>query len=987
MSELRTGEPSVATPSTGAQVGPTAQGPLHDELLDHTLSDELLSGSSALVAKDQSPAWRTGYDTALGQRPDAPKGGAEPKPTLTDDLVNGKLSQTSNDGSKLSLGTSQGTFTTPSGTSTTLSGKGVSQTRTDAAGGKRTTGVGTDGLTVGHTEKVASPTGSTHDSGYKSTLGADGLTHTTLGDGSQRTLTLGPKLGYATSTDVTDGTTGATSQNKRFASYDLESGDVSAGLTSGGKTGYVSVGDNGVTVGGGTRRYGGSVSFKADEHTLDVGASGYFSGVGAGGSYHSVEDKPSETTHQQHAILGDDVTEHTTTDEIGWSANAGVKIVHGGGWSNDVSTGSYLVSDDPERTEQEQAEVEQRLGQQAQLGRDGLELDQLGDGQGLTFSETDTGGGEVGVNGFGIARYSYGGWSSDIEGGGLYKQEDGAVVGSHTRGTAEGSQHDYGALWGVYSGKTSFSSGHQGTIDVQSDGAGGNDALMEQYAQNGYGNGGTYGVRAGQQVAPGLVVQGVSDVDFEGYQNTQKALWGLGKYDSSTHAVTSTDEHLIDDGAGAVRSVDQVQQDQTGGRLLGVHGTSTTTTQAGGSSGFLTDGSGDPADFLRLQGMADQGQSQLDLSNMKSNEQLSFSKYATVDEQDESGAIGLESQGSRSTVSANKSTDVIKVDGATLVHNQQGGARQSSDESDSLLWGTQSTHCASQSGSQSVVVQGADGSTAVQQVAQTGETELELGQQLDDGTVVTQTGSSQQLTTSDSSSIGWGLSDTSSYKTMSKEQSGKLVEGGSEHDVSMGVGQLKTDDGLTKGSKISGTVKTGPDGNHLSMQYLQGASAGGQAVATLAKTELDPTDLKAISTRYNEGEDAVAFWSKLAREAALAVMKTSPELAKLFYKVNSPAAFQKLTGPQQEAFVKGVLKDIDDSNPFEVIAVIELMGDEGAQAESYSAMMERVYRADEDGNGSLVAEKYAAFVGSQASVDLKLYKQLVGGSAVQTRTG
>jgi hypothetical protein len=986
MSEQLTGDKTVTPGPMVTEAGTSEPGTLHDSLLDHTLSDGLVADLVPLGGGG-SPSWSTAYDASLGERPDGPKGGTTPKVSPSEDLVNGKYTSTGTDGSKLSLGTGKGTFTTSGGSSTTLSGKGVSHTQTGASGSKSTTGIGADGLTLGHTEQVQSPTGSTFESGYKSTIGPDGLSHTTTGNGSERTLTLGPQLGYSTSTDVTDSKTGATTQNKRFVGYDLESGDVSAGLTRGGKTGYVSVGDGGVTVGGGTRTMGGSVSFKADEHTLDVGASAYYKGIGAGGSYHSVEDKPSETTHDDHAILGDDVMEHTSTDEIGWSANAGIKVVQGGGWSNDTSTGSYLVSDDPERTDEEQAEIDERLGLQSQLGRDGLELDQLDNGQGLTFSENDTGGGEIGVNALGIARYSYGGWSSDVEGGGLYKQEDGTVVGSHTRGTGEGSQHDYGALWGVYSGKTSFSSGHEGTIDVQSDGTGDNDALMEQYAQDGYGSGGTVGVRAGQEVAPGLVVQGVSDVDSEGYENTQKGLWGLGKYERKTSDVTSSEEHLIDDGNGAIRTVDRVEQDQTGGHLLGVGGSSTTTTQTGGATAFVTDGSGNQEDFVRLQDMSDQGQEQLDLSQMKTSEQLSFSKYASVSEDDHQGTLGLESHDNNTTVSGNKTTDVIKVDGGTQVHNQASGQRSGSED-DEVLWGyTQSSSSSSQSGSKSVVVQGADGSTAVQDVAQTGQTDLELGQQLDDGTVVTQTSSSQQATSSDSSSLGWGLIEDSSYKTMSKEESGTLVDGGSQHEVKMGAGELKSDGDVTKGSKIAGTVKTGPDGNHLSMQYMQGASTGGAAVATLAKTELEPTDLKAISTRYNEGDDAAAFWGKLAREAALAVMKASPELAKLFYKVNSPEAFQKLTAPQQEAFVKGVLKDIDDSNPFEVIAVIELMGDEGDQAESYSAMMERIYREDEDGNGSLVAEKYAAFVGSQASVDMGLYKQLKGKANVTTRSG
>jgi hypothetical protein len=880
-------------------------------------------------------------------------------------------------GDKVTLNTGAASYSGADGTALSLSeSKGISYTQPGSGDGAKTTyGIGPGGMTFGSTHQVQGPgMDKPADAGFSTTLGPSGVkTKLMTGTGSAYDVSLGSTTSL-----------GVTRQDKSGFSlgYDSKKSEVTGGIkTSKGFNLYGSIGSTGGSLGLGNKKMGISGHYHNDGTTLDAGGGLYYKGIGANFDYHSVTDKETALSPTSSPLLGGPATGSQLTNETGYSGGLGIKLLSGNAWMNDATTTGYLATPDASATDEEIAAQSERLKTQSSLGRDGLDRDALESGEAVMFSEESAAGGGGAVDAMGFLNYGYSGWSSDIDRGALAKRDDGTLVGSHTDGSASGGTHDYGALLGAWDATTGTTDHHERTVGVTSDGSPGTDAQVQDYAQNGY-PGQTGGIRVGDEVFPGITIDHVSDVTSHGYDNEQDFLWGLGgDYTRHTSTTELYDERSLADGRGAVLTEQVVDSDAQGGHVLGIGNVGTETSSTTTSSAYVA---GDPADTKKLRDITDAGQGSVALSDLKSGDQLSFSETKRTSDLDETSFTPVIGADDGTSTTRNKSTDIVKVDGGTVVTNHT-DVTTTDETGVDVGWGLASSTSESEhGGSKTVVVVGEDGNERIQSVATSGTTDLQVGDKLDDGSVVQETSSSYGSSSSSSTSALWGASESNSSSSRNKDTHDQLTSTGKRSSVHVDAMDYANGSLFSTGHMATADIQAGPEGSSMQVLYGRGAAAGGQSSSVVGTTNLEPADMKAIADRYNEGEDAGAFWKRIALEAATAVYGASPKTAAIYRKVTSPEAFQGLDDATQASFVRAVISDIDDSNPFQAIALVELMEDPSLRTDAYSHLLEKLYGADEEGDGSLVAETWASFVMDQAKDDPGLYKQLLKTSTVKT---
>jgi hypothetical protein len=995
-----------------------------DPLQGNVLGDPLGVAPTAPTVQKAStkPEWSTSWNAALEKKPDAPSEPEDPNaPKRERNLLDGDA-----------------TFRSGGGT----------------AKGGQTSKVGVDKFETGHAD---GRTFALNDKGVE--LGrnsADGISTTTFGLGnegatfarksadpnSKQSFTLGvgkkSSIGY-TNANGTGGSVG----------FDAEKGQVNIGGSYGGYKGQLDVGKNGGTLALGNKDFGGSATLKMDEHTLDIGASGYYAGFGAGVGYHGVTDKRSATMGEHNSVLGTAASGVTTTNETGWNANVGIKIVNGGAFSNDVSTTSFATADDGAADPKARAARAKALEAQANKGKDGMSFSTLQNGETTAFSEADGGGFDVGVNALGIARYGYSRSATDIDNGAIGKRSDGTMVASHTAGYDVASSHDYGALWGVYGGKTGSSSANESTMGVSSKDAN-SAALLEKFAKDGKEiEHQALGLDVGDDITPGITVDHTRSVERSGYTNEQSAVFGLGAYNHASNEITAREAALIDGGSGAQKSTTQVKSSETGGSVLGVGGSSAATDVASSSTVFTgankqgqTDAE-NKADFARLKTMTDKGADAVDIKSMKSSEVVAYNKSTNKEKVGTVHApIGSAKETGTKSAGTTSSMEVQKFGSGAAVKQTVGKEWANKDES-STLWGLSSSSSnqgAKVSGTvqvagatseintlekfvkSGILTQGAldkvkakDNEIAawtatikdlkaegnaykikyaeselarhkaerqemVDTYALMASQQLKPGQKLDGVTVQ---GTSSSLETSSGSASGswWGFgtsrSGTQSTKLTAED---KLVKGGTQSRRTATLSQKEEINSDWKARSVYLGVTSGPGGS--SITYSQAGNASDNTAGGKIKVDLASSDIKAIADKYNKGETAPAFWQRMAKEAAGATATAS--LKAVFTVVKGPADFQKLTATQQQAFVDAVLLNVNDSNPFEVIAAVELMGLSDAKAEAYMKMFQRTMSSDTNGDASVLNEKFNDFLAIQAKTDPALAKALRSKATLST---
>lgn len=1042
-----------------------------DPLQGAILGDPLLDGGTpgstaptALTKGDWAPAW----NTALDKKPeDDPKPEKATDPARELALGDGELTLRTGGGAAgggrtTKFATDKFDTKTADGSGFTIGEKGVVSTFSGKGSDGVTTtgslGLGSDGLSYGNTHKAVASDGTSTSYGSKVALGEKGLvlsgaSKSVGADGKateDATQSIGiSQNGLATSfkegkagVDVQLGkTTQVGVSNAKgtgiTGGYDSDKGEVIVGGTYGDWKGQVNIGKNGGTVAAGNKQYGGSVTLKIDEHTLDVGASGYVGGFGLGGGYHAVTDK--ETLDQGgNAMLGPNAVGQTNTNETGWSGNAGIKLVHGGGFSNDVNQTSFSTThldvNDPKSVQRAMA-----LRDASKGGKGKLSFDQLQSGESFGYANADGGGWEAGANAFGVARYGYNRNTTDIDKGALAKRDNGDLVASHTSGDAKQTAHDYGALWGVYGGKTGYSNANEQTIGVSTANPAAAKAL-EQYA-NGDGEIDASSVKVGQEIVDGLTVDHTRDLQQSGYTNDQSLAFGAIGYNHSASDVSVTEAKLTQGGDGAVtQRLDQADR-STGGSVLGVGGTSSSTetsTSTAAFAGANKEGQSkaeNAADFKRLQDMSDKGAAAVDLTKMKSGETIALDKAASSSNTFKTAAP-LKTAGGSNTVSssAGSSQEITKLGSGASIR-QTGNKEISTKAERDYLWGLASgntTNAAKMSGTvqvaggggdlktlQAMVKSGAVSQAAVDVITKKDEAIAAKDKQLADaraagnsyaikiaegelkalraerqdlvdqaalaasltlrpgqkidGVTVQGRRNTMELSSSSASSSWWGMGTSTSGK-----QKMTLTE---EDKLVKGGTQSMRSASFSDKAEVNdawlakaGSASATSGPNGSSLSFGAYQNSSADTKGVKMKIDLPASDVKAITAKFNADGDPTGFWARAGGEAAKGTV--DPTLKSAFTKVKSPADFSKLSKTQQQAFVDGLLADASDGNPFEVLAAVELMGLSEAKAESYMKMFQKTAAADADGDGSRVGEQFVAFLLGLAKTDKELAGKL-----------
>ena len=1048
---------------------PQPQGGSYDPLQGNVLGDPLLDGSGPSTSTPAAQVrgdWAQAWNTALDKKPeDDPKkeaptdprrefsatdgeatfrsGGGAAGGGTTTTLSTEKFATKNADGSGFTLGEKGVTGTLggsqdgkPATTTVALGSDGIGYTRRtahdDAIIGtnavERSVGLGEKGLTFGYKESnSADPDGKNAISGN---LGIN--TNGVSASGRLGKAGVDLQLGKTSQVGITNsnGTGGS-------LGYDSEKGEVIVGGTYGDWKGQVNIGKTGGTVALGNKQYGGSATLKLDEHTVDVGASGYFAGFGAGAGYHSVTDKES-IDRGSNTMLGQDAVGMTNLNETGWNADVGIKVVNGGVFSNDASTTSFATThfnpNDPASVQRAQA-----LREQSKRGKDGMDFDKLQKGESVAFGEADGGGFNAGVNALGIARYGYSRNSTDIDNGSIARRDNGELVASHTTGDAVQSAHDYGALWGVYGGKTAFTSGTENTVGVSSSDEAHKAALL-QYAKDGKDIDAS-AVRAGDEVVDGVKVDHTRKATQAGYSNDQSFVFGVGSYNHTSNDVQVKEERLIDGGGGALTTSTQIADRSTGGQVLGVGHTSSSsdvTTSSSAFAGANKDGQTkeqNAADFKRLQSMADKGASGVELSKMKSGETIALDKAASTTATGKTTTVAKAASSTSTTQKASSGGQEVTRLGSGATLRQSGNKEVTSKAEEDILWGlSSSTNTQTSRLSGTVQVTGGGGELQTLQrmvkagvvtqgaydkvtakdaeinaltkeiaalegggqsyAAKLGKDKLAKLQvqrqelvdwcaieasrtlkpgQKVDGVTVQGTATSFESSAASASGSWWGLGAT-------KGGTDKLKMTAEDKLVQGGTQSRRT---VTTSHKAelndhwaakSATASATSGPNGSSLMFSAAVNSSADTKGTKFKVDLPAADVTAIAKKYNADGDPLGFWARAGGEAAKATV--DPALKSAFQKVRTPAEFARLSAAQQKAFVSGLLADPADGNPFEALAAIELMGISEAKADLYLAMFQRTAAADADGDASRVGEEFIRFLTGIAKTDKDLALKL-----------
>jgi hypothetical protein len=923
------------------------------------------------------------------------------------------------------------------GVTTEINKKGVSRSKetklVDGSKEKNKLGVGKEGVKF-----TNSSTGADGVSGREGSvgLGPDGLSMSSSRTGAN---------GKTSGVDVSLGKkTGATVNiNDKYsvgASYDKEKGfegNVSASMGNyKASLGYSQ--EKGVQAGLGNKTFGASVNAKFSSDQMDLGGSLYIRGIGGGGGVHKVWDRKDESEVEDD-LLGKSKNVGNL-NESGWNAEGGAVVVNGGGWSNDTNRTGTLQSDlaTKGKTPEQVAARQKELAAMSKGGSAGFDVTKLNKGEGVTDEVHDKGGWNAGVDALGIANYGYSSNSDDFSSTKLAKREN-DVAAQNTVGKSEGSQHDYGALWGVYSGKNTFQNTSSNTMTLS--GGADQQKLIESYSKS---KSVPNNLKLGQEIAPGVKVEQTGSVKQDQYANEQSLLWGLGKYKSNEQTTEQTDARLTHGGSGAAfnSSKEKVEGNKVSALMSS---TSSDATQSSSSqSGFV--GAQKPgqsktqnnADFKRLSAMA-QNQKTADVTKMKAGETVGYSK--SEGGSSSAAMSDLLSNAKFAKSGSNwSSSQATKTERGVEVQTSAGKQNKSEQSSSAFLGASTSSATSEQSQASSITVT-ADGNQAdamgtlnvliqsglvppvvLEQVKSADDkiastrsqiaaanrakkpanyleaqlrlltttrqkiiddaqasaaTRVKPGQKLAGGAVVTQVSTKEEGSKSESESSFWGLgSDKSSNKSASRTKQSALLPSGKTSTKLAIVKSDQARDG-SNGETSTGrlNVTSGPEGTQISMAYAKSAVVGDATKTIVAATNLGGGDVAAIAARYNEGQGAPSFWAKLGTEASGAVK--DPKVKAAFSAVKSPADFQKLKPAMQQAFIDGVLGRLDDSNPFETIAAIELLNGSEAKVAAYEKMFGRIESTSKGGGpGAATAQYFKQFVDGQAKGAPQLQKQL-----------